>query len=170
MKDPRWMLPVGILLVLTVGAAGILTWTAGLWPGPDDPRATVDRCYITYDRQENRLSRCVGNWTRGGHGYRGPIHGFDVPESWPLLSPDPNENYEWAVEVPDSERRPLVLADTSQAWTISPPGIATTMVPAIGGALLVGWLWAATSTLTLITRRRADARRTGPSSEHDGTP
>ncbi|MEU2610561.1 hypothetical protein ABZ570_03075 [Micromonospora sp. NPDC007271] len=143
-----------VVLVLGGLGAGATGWLAGWWPG-DDPRATVDHCYVTYDRQEQRHSRCVGNWTRGSHGYAGPVHGVAVGESWQVLTAEPNSAYEWEVAVPDGARRLRVLADTNQAWAFSPAAVRSALVPMAAGALLVALAWAVVSVVTARPRSRA---------------
>ncbi|WP_410813584.1 hypothetical protein [Micromonospora sp. 067-2] len=150
---PMWARLTAVAVLAVVGGA-LAAWTVGLWAG-DDPHATVDHCYITYDRQEQVHSRCVGNWTRGGRGHSGPVHGITVSRSWRVLSTEPDAAYEWEVAVPDDERRPRVLADSGQAWTLSAAAAPAALTPAAGGALFVGLAWAVVSTLS--ARRRAQA-------------
>jgi uncharacterized membrane protein YeaQ/YmgE (transglycosylase-associated protein family) len=147
--------------VIVLGAIGAVLagWTAGLWPG-DDPHATVDHCYITYDRQEQQHSRCVGNWARGSHGYSGPIHGVAVGAKWKVLSVEPDSAYEWEVAVPAEQRQPRVFADDRQAWTLSPDAVRWALVPAVGGALLVALAWAVVATVN--ARRRAGRPDSAP--------
>ncbi|MGB2567941.1 hypothetical protein ACPFP2_05745 [Micromonospora citrea] len=131
---------VGLVLI------GLLSWTAGLWPG-DQPRATLDHCYVTYDRLEVMNSRCVGNWTRGGRGHQGPIYGVDVKESWKAIDEEPNNAYEWEVIIPASAKQPRVLADGRQAWTFSPHAMPWGLIPAALVALLVALAWSITATV-----------------------
>jgi hypothetical protein len=134
--------------VVGVGLAlgAVLSWTAGLWPS-DQSRALVDNCYITYDRQEARHSRCVGHWTRGGHVYRGPIYGIDVKESWKVIDEEASSAYEWEVTVPESVKQPRVLADGRQAWTFSVRALPETLTPAALAPLLVALAWSVTATV-----------------------
>lgn len=136
------MVKVRLAAVIVIGTlfGGLASWTTGLWPG-DEPRATVDHCYITYDRQDTRHSRCVGNWTRGGRGYAGPINGFAVSTSWSTLSDTPNAAYEWEVAVPESQRQPRVFADDRQAWVPSLQALRWAGVPAAAATLLVALTW-----------------------------
>lgn len=124
--------------VVAVGSlfAGLTSWTLGLWPG-DEAYATVDHCYLTYDRQENRHSRCVGNWTRSGRGVSGPIHGIAIPESWRLITTEPDEGYEWEVAVPEAARHLRVVADRHQAWALSPRAATWGLVPAVFGLFTI---------------------------------
>ncbi|HEX5995706.1 MAG TPA: hypothetical protein VFY84_11240 [Jiangellales bacterium] len=134
--------------VVVVGSAliGMLSGTAGLWPD-DQPRATVDHCYVTYDRLEVMHSRCIGNWTRGGRGYQGRIHGVDVKGSWKVIDEEPNNAYEWEVAIPESAKRPQVLADGRQAWTLSTLALPWGLIPAALAALLVALAWSITATV-----------------------
>ncbi|WP_143050019.1 hypothetical protein [Asanoa ishikariensis] len=146
-------------VVLVLG--GMLTWSAGLWPGADGPRAIVDHCYLTYDRQENTHSRCVGNWTRGDRGYSGPIHGVDVSRSWQATTVEPNDAGEWELTVPESAKRQLVLADSRQAWVLSPRSLPWVLTPVVPAALLLALGWSVTSLLRhLASRRRSASPRT----------
>lgn len=147
------------VLVLAAVGAGATGWLAGWWPG-DDPHATLDHCYVTYDRQEQRHSRCIGNWTRGSHGYSGPVHGVAVEESWQILTVEPNSAYEWEVAVPAGERQPRVLADTNEAWTLSPGAARSALTPMAAGALLVALAWAVVSVAA--ARRRARVAEPAP--------
>ncbi|MEU8263884.1 hypothetical protein AB0C02_25070 [Micromonospora sp. NPDC048999] len=144
---------LAVMLVFGAFGVGAIGWLAGLWPG-DDARATVDHCYVTYDRQEQRHSRCVGNWTRGSHGYSGPVHGVAVGESWQVLTAEPNSAYEWEVAVPAAERQPRVLADTTDAWTFSPGSARSALTPMAAGALVVALAWAVVSVVTVPRRAR----------------
>ncbi|MEV0392316.1 hypothetical protein [Polymorphospora rubra] len=139
---------IRLVAVVVIGVLGgaLAGLALGLWPG-DDPYATVDRCYITYDRQENMHSRCVGNWTRGGRGHRGPINGIAVSESWKPKSLEADPNHEWEVEIPPSYRQLRVFADDRQAWAPSVGSVRWSFVPAAAGALLVGTAWAVTSAI-----------------------
>jgi hypothetical protein len=150
---------LAVVLVLVALGAGVTGWLAGLWPG-DDPRATVDRCFVTYDRQEQRHSRCLGNWTRGSHGYSGPVHGVAVGESSQVFTVEPNSAGEWEVAVPAGERQPRVLADTNEAWTFSPGAARSALTPMAAGALLVALAWAVVSVVT--ARRRARVAEPAP--------
>ncbi|MGC5022541.1 hypothetical protein [Micromonospora sp. DT47] len=134
------------VLVVGLALAGVASWTAGLWPG-DQPRAIVDHCFVTYDRLEVMHSRCVGNWTRGGRGYQGPIYGVDVQESWKVIDEEPNSAYEWEVTIPESVRQPRVLADGRQAWTHSARALPWGLIPAVVAALLVALAWSITATV-----------------------
>jgi hypothetical protein len=150
-------LQVGIrllgVIMLVAFAAALGSWALGLWHAQSTPRATVDHCYVTYDRQENRHTRCVGGWTRGNQGHRGPVYGVAVAESWPLVSTgDPNENDEWEVVVPESHRNPRVLADSRQAWVLSPEAFRWGLLPMVGGALVVALAWAVTATFVAMAR------------------
>ncbi|MEU5673414.1 hypothetical protein ABZ749_24255 [Micromonospora sp. NPDC047753] len=140
---------VGLILV------GMLSWVAGSWPA-DQSRATVDHCYVTHDRLEAMHSRCVGNWTRGGRGRQGPIHGVDVQESWKIIDDKPSSAYEWEVAVPASARQPRVLADTRQAWTLSPRALPWGLVPAGLVALLAALAWLITAVVRVPQRARLD--------------
>ncbi|MDG4825439.1 hypothetical protein O7635_26630 [Asanoa sp. WMMD1127] len=154
---------LAVMVLATLALGGVLSWLAGLWPGADEPRATVDHCYVTYDRQEVRHHRCVGNWTRGGHGHRGPIHGVDVGTSWQALDPEhPNEAYEWEVRIPESAKHPRVLADTQQAWTLSPRALPWAFAPALVTGVLAVLLWFLVATVR--------ARRVSPSPLPAGHP
>lgn len=139
---------VRLAAVVVVGLAlgGVLSWTAGLWPG-DQRRAFVDHCYITYDRQEVMHSRCVGNWTRGGHGSRGPIYGIDVKESWKVIDEEASSAHEWEVTIPESVKQPQVIADGRQAWTFSARALPWALIPAALVALLVTLAWSITATV-----------------------
>ncbi|MCG5465629.1 hypothetical protein MED01_003919 [Micromonospora sp. MED01] len=138
----RW----AAIVVVGLALLGMLTWSAGSWPA-DQTRATVDHCYVTHDRLEAMHSRCVGNWTRGGRGRQGPIHGVDVKESWKVIDDESNSAYEWEVAVPASARQPRVLADTRQAWTLSPRALPWGLVPAGLVALLAALAWLITTTV-----------------------
>ncbi|WCN83169.1 hypothetical protein [Micromonospora sp. LH3U1] len=140
----RVRLAAVVIVGLTLG--GVLSWTAGLWPG-DQPRATVDHCYVTYDRLEVMHSRCIGNWTRGGHGHQGPIYGVDVKESWKAIDEEPNSAYEWEVAIPESVKQPRVLADGQQSATLSTLALPWGTIPAAIAALLVALAWSMTATL-----------------------
>ncbi|WP_406058617.1 hypothetical protein [Micromonospora sp. NBC_00860] len=144
------MIAVKVLLaaitVVALALVGMLSWVAGVWPA-DQTRATVDHCYVTHDRLEAMHSRCVGNWTRSGRGQQGPIHGVDVQESWKVINDEPNSAYEWEVVVPASARQPRVLADTRQAWTLSPRALPWGLVPASLVALLAALAWLITATV-----------------------
>ncbi|MFC8848410.1 MULTISPECIES: hypothetical protein [unclassified Micromonospora] len=137
---------------MTLVLVGTLSWTAGLWPD-DESRATVDHCYVTYDRLEVMHSRCVGNWTRGGRGHQGPIHGVEVEESWKVVNEDASNAYEWEVVVPASAKQPWVLADSRQARTPSSRALPWGLIPASLAALLVALTWSVTATVE--ARRRA---------------
>ncbi len=134
------------LLAVGLALGALLSWTSGLWPG-DHPRATVDHCYVTYDRLEVMHSRCIGNWSRGGRGYQGPVYGVNVEESWKVIDGEPNSAYEWEVTIPESIKHPRVLADSQQAWTLSPQAVPRTLVPAAFAALLVMMAWSITATV-----------------------
>ncbi|WP_433357079.1 hypothetical protein ACQPYV_08860 [Micromonospora saelicesensis] len=134
------------IVVVGLALVGMLSWVAGSWPA-DQTRATVDHCYVTHDRLEAMRSRCVGNWTRGGRGRQGPIHGVDVQESWKVIDDEPNSAYEWEVAIPASARQPRVLAGTRQAWTLSPRALPWGLVPAGLVALLAALAWLITSTV-----------------------
>jgi hypothetical protein len=123
---------------LVVAAVG--TWTLGLWPVLETPRATVDHCYVTYDRQEQRHSSCVGHWTRFGHRVSGSIHGIDVATSWRVVTEQPNENYEWEVQLPADPPEPRVVAYFHQAWALAPGLGAWVWIPPVLFGLVVGWL------------------------------
>ncbi|MET8310045.1 hypothetical protein [Micromonospora sp. NPDC005173] len=138
---------LGVVVLVGLALGGVLSWTAGLWPGADDPHATVDHCYVTYDRQEVRHSRCIGNWTRSDRGYQGPIYGVDVKKSWKLIDAEPNSAYEWEVTIPESVKQPRVLADSRQAWTVSARALPWGLVPATLAALLVALAWSITATV-----------------------
>lgn len=140
----RMRLAAVVVVGLTLG--GVLSWAAGLWPG-DQPRAAVDHCYVTYDRLEVMHSRCIGNWTRGGRGYQGPIYGVDVKESWKVIDEEPNSAYEWEVTIPESVKQPRVLADSRQAWTLSARALPWGPTPAVLPALLVALAWLITATV-----------------------
>lgn len=127
------------VVVVGVALGGVLSWTAGLWPG-DEPRAHVDHCFITHDRLEVMHSRCVGNWTRGGRGHQGPIHGVDVKESWQVIDEEPNSAYEWEVTIPELVRQPRVLADGGHAWVPSMRAVPW-KIPVTIAALLVALVW-----------------------------
>ncbi|RAO09246.1 hypothetical protein [Micromonospora noduli] len=138
----RW----AAIVVVGLALVGMLSWVAGSWPA-DQARATVDHCYVTHDRLEAMHSRCVGNWTRGGRGRQGPIHGLDVQKSWKVIDDEPNSAYEWEVAVPASARQPRVLADTRQAWTLSPRALPWGLGPAGLVALLAAFAWLITATV-----------------------
>ncbi|MEV4715605.1 hypothetical protein AB0J94_00215 [Micromonospora noduli] len=138
----RW----AAIVVVGLALVGMLSWVAGSWPA-DQARATVDHCYVTHDRLEAMHSRCVGNWTRGGRGRQGPIHGVDVQKSWKVIDDEPNSAYEWEVAVPASARQPRVLADTRQAWTLSPRALPWVLVPAGLVTLLAALAWLITATV-----------------------
>jgi hypothetical protein len=127
-----------------IGAAclvivAVASWTLGLWPGVETPRATVDHCYVTYDRQDQRHTRCVGHWTRVGR-VSGAIHGVEVPTSWLYVTKQPDENYEWDVQIPAELPKPRVLAYFHQAWVLSPRLAAWVCIPPVLLGLLVGWV------------------------------
>ncbi|MEU4779999.1 hypothetical protein [Micromonospora sp. NPDC023633] len=134
------------VVVMGTTLGGVLSWTAGLWPG-DEGRASVNHCYITYDRQEAMHGRCVGDWARGGRGHRGPIYGVDVDKSWKVIDEEPNSAYEWEVAVPASAKRPWVLADSGQAWVLSPRALPWGAIPAAIMALLIALAWSITVTV-----------------------
>jgi hypothetical protein len=122
---------------LVIAAVG--TWTLGLWPLVETPRATVDHCYVTYDRQEQQHSRCVGHWTRFGHRVSGSVRGIAVATSWQAVTEQPNENYEWEVRLPADLPKPRVLAYFRRAWVLSPWPEALGWIPPVLLGLLVGW-------------------------------
>jgi hypothetical protein len=122
---------------LVIAAVG--TWTLGLWPLVETPRATVDHCYVTYDRQEQQHSRCVGHWTRFGHHVSGSIRGIAVPTSWPAVTEQPDENYEWEVQIPSDLPKPRVFAYFHEAWVLSPRLGAWLWIPPVLLGLLIGW-------------------------------
>ncbi|MDZ5443069.1 hypothetical protein U2F26_10045 [Micromonospora sp. 4G57] len=116
-----------------VAAAGYL---AGLVPG-DSARATVDHCHVTYDRQEQQHSRCVGHWTRVGRVASGPVHGVQVSPRWQVLTVDPDANFEWEVDVPRSARRQVALAHQTRAYVV--PGFVPVLL-AVLSLVPVGFL------------------------------
>ncbi|WP_130336826.1 hypothetical protein [Micromonospora kangleipakensis] len=124
-------------------AVAVVGYLAGMVPG-DSVRATVDHCYVTYDRQEQRHSRCVGQWTRAGRAVSGPVHGVDVGRQWQVLTVDPDPNFEWEVTIPRSARRQAVVANQTRAY----------VVPAFVPVLLMLLALLAVAFLAWKTRRR----------------
>ncbi|MCM0675367.1 hypothetical protein NCC78_11805 [Micromonospora phytophila] len=125
-------------------------YVAGMIPG-DAARATVDHCYVTYDRQERLHSRCVGHWTRAGRVVSGPVKGVDVSQHWQALTVDPGPNYEWEVNVPEAARHQVAVAHHMRAYVVPrfvPILLVVLELAAVG---LLGWV--AVSGL----RRRAGA-------------
>jgi hypothetical protein len=107
-----------------LGAAGLvaagLVFAFGLLPG-DRPTATVEHCYVTYDRLERQLSWCTGSWTRAGITTHGPLRGVPVGTDWQVITAEPNPDYEWEVTVPDRERHPVGVAIGRTAFTSGSP-------------------------------------------------
>ena len=153
-------LAVRLAVLVVVSAVGgmLAAWALGLTPG-DKISATVEHCYISYDQQKQRQSRCQGSWTRGGGSYSGPINGVDVPKSWPLVSGVPSGSDDFEVVIPKSERRRAVLADKHQAWTLSHHALPWGFVPFTTAALLVTFTWSVTSAGRV---RRLDKRAAPP--------
>lgn len=149
----RRTIVVGALAV-TAAVAGYLT---GLVPG-DSVRATVDHCYVTYDRQEQQHSRCVGHWTRVGRAVSGPVRGVDVSPRWQVLTTDPDANFEWEVHVPRSARRPVALAHEGSAFAV--PAVVSVLL-GILTLVAVGFLGAAAVRRWAGRARRAVARDGG---------
>lgn len=132
-----------------VAAVVAMAYAAGGMPAP--ARVAVDHCYVTYDRLERQHSRCVGHWTRLGLTASGPVHGTPVSTRWPVLTTDPDENYEWEVSIPEASRHHTALTVLTIAWVIpwSIQVLLTTLT-----ATTVGYLaWTTASQL----RRRAVA-------------
>ncbi|MEV6813794.1 hypothetical protein [Micromonospora sp. NPDC051296] len=107
-------------LVAAVAAVAAMAYVAGVVPAP--ARVAVDHCYVTYDRLERQLSRCVGRWTRiGGVTGSGPVHGVPVSTQWQVLTTAPDENFEWEVSIPETSRHYTALTAPTIAWVIPWP-------------------------------------------------
>jgi hypothetical protein len=127
---------------------------AGLVPGT---RATLDHCYVTYDRQEQQHSRCFGHWRWLVWQAQGRVYGAPVATDWQVIEQDPDENYEWEVAIPASGSQVLIVPGPGPAVALAGLGPLLRTWPVCLCLLTLPLL----GLLVATARKAARERRTG---------
>jgi hypothetical protein len=117
-------------------AAIVGVWMLGAIPTP--ARVTVERCSVTYTRQEEAIHDCQGRWNRGLGEIQGKLLNVDA-DGWQVTSENPDQSYHWQLAI-TSNGRQWALAAFSRAYVVSAAVVwgATMLIVLLLASIVVG--------------------------------